>query len=159
MPDVSPEMIGLLGVVIGALLGGGAQLLAGWLQEGRRHQQWLRERRAAIYQDFLSEAGKKLSALGDYFDFHYHSTYEPPEDYLVVVYQRAEEVGLFGTTEAHQRAKGAADALSKLLNGTQKDSTERYLAAEAALTSFRLQARNDLLKPGQVRVGADESSS
>lgn len=159
MPGVSPEMIGLLGVVIGAVLGGGAQVLAGWLQEGRRHQQWLRERRAAIYQDFLSDAGKKLSKLGEYFDFYVHRGDELPEGYLVLVYQRAEEVGLFGTTEAHQRAQEAVDALSRLLNASERDSANRYRAAEAALASFRLQARNDLLKLGQVRVAAGESRS
>lgn len=138
-------MIGLCGVVIGALLGGGAQILASSMQDRRRHQQWLREQRASVYRSFLAEAEHRLRVLGEYFDRDYDHSPDPPEDYVVPLFEMAEDVGLFGTVRAHELAKAAAEQLLSLLAGSRTESDARYRASQEAIAAFRTCARANLV--------------
>lgn len=138
-------MIGLCGVVVGALLGGGAQILASSMQDRRRHQQWLREQRASVYRSFLAEAEHRLSVLGEYFDRDYGHSPEPPDDYVVPLFEMAEDVGLFGTVQAHELAEAAAEQLRSLLGGSRTDSDARYISSKEAIAAFRACARADLV--------------
>lgn len=52
---VTPELYGLVGVVIGGLLGGAAQIVANGLQSRNAHQEWRRDQRFAAYTEFASE--------------------------------------------------------------------------------------------------------
>lgn len=56
-------MWALVGVVVGALLGGGAQIVAGVLTDRRAHRRWLREQRVDAYRDVMQRADEELREL------------------------------------------------------------------------------------------------
>jgi len=141
---MNPSFLPLLGVVVGALLGGGAQLLASHVQDRQRHRQWLRERRAESYKDFARVAEEKLHGLGDYFAYYFDEG-EPPEDYVVVVYGVAADVSFFGSDEATVLATEVAEALLELLSCARDNSNRKYDVARKRIDAFRSQARRDIV--------------
>ncbi|MBA3019831.1 hypothetical protein [Propionicimonas sp.] len=145
---MNSDLLALLGVVVGATLGGGAQLLATNLQDRRRHRQWLREHRAEIYQAFLAEAEQYFSMLDYYYIFEAGRGPEPAEDLLEPLFTRSEDVGLFGTHEAHTLATAAVKSLVHLQDAPSGKVQARTSAASAAIAALRSQARKDLLAYG-----------
>lgn len=145
---VSSDFLALLGVVVGAILGGGAQLLATNLQDRRRHRQWLREHRAEIYQAFLAEAEQYLILLANYYMFEAGHGPELDEDLLEPLFTTSENVGLFGTHEAYTLATAAARSLVELQRGPSNEVEAHASAASAAIAALRSQARKDLVAYG-----------
>lgn len=139
-PETAPWT--LVGVAVGAILGGLAQILSGWLAERRRHQQWLRERRAENYQHFLNEATRRYRALWDAVvdDF----SPDPPEDYLVAVHDLVSDMELFGTAKAVSAARATTERLIRFMGAPRAESDTLGRAVEDALEEYRKQIRADL---------------
>ncbi len=142
---MNSDLLALLGVVVGAILGGGAQLLATSLQDRRRHRQWLREHRAEIYHAFLAEAEKYLSVLDEYYMFEFDRGPEPAEDLLEPLFARSEDLGLFGTSQAYELATATTKSLVFLQNAPSGEVQARTDAASAAIKALRAQVRKDLV--------------
>lgn len=127
---------------MGAVLGGGAQLLAAHLQEARRHQQWLREQRAAIYKGFAADAQRRLDAL---VEAHNEGGPDAPDDFVVAVFDAAEDVSLFGSDAARRLANTTAQSLLSVLGAATAQAPDAIKGAERAIAAFRSQARADLI--------------
>lgn len=134
----------LVGVVIGGILGGVAQIVAGTMQERRRHKQWLREQRTEVYRNFLTEWRKReLTVMDDVFDdLHVHG--EAPEDYLIPLFDRAEEIGVFGSPKAIVAAKRAAEDLMTLWGANRTTRDDKLKEADASMRTYREVIRDDL---------------
>lgn len=127
---------------MGAILGGLAQILSGWLTERRRHRQWLRERRAENYQHFLNEATRRYRTLWDAVVDPYSP--DPPEDYLVAVHDLVSDMELFGTPRAVSAARATTERLVSFMGAPSAESETRRQAVEDALEEYRKQIRADL---------------
>ena len=134
----------MIGVVLGGVLGGGGQIVAGILQEKRRHQQWLRERQVDVYQTFITEWRKHYDALVDYVFDDLGIVGEPPEDYLVPVFARADDVEIFGSQAAIAAAKVASKRLMTFWGAQRASREEKHAGAKEAMTEFTNQVRRDL---------------
>lgn len=132
----------LVGVVVGAILGGGAQVLAVRLQDRERHRQWVRERRVEVYQRYLAEWEARYDVLssvhvsGDYSD--------PPDDYLAPLWERTQEVAVFGSSAATKIAEEGRAALMNLAFRTTRSSPEPAKHPRDVVDAFRVQIRRDL---------------
>jgi|BarGraNGADG00212_1021973.scaffolds.fasta_scaffold33896_1 hypothetical protein len=140
---MSEQWWALVGVVVGGILGGGAQIVAGTIQEGRRHEQWLREQRTDVYRQFLTEWHRRQSSLLDYvYDEGQHG--EPNEDYLVLLFDRVDEVEVFGSPEAIAAAAIAAQNLMAFWNSNKATRDVKLEKANASLNAYREVIRHDL---------------
>jgi 8-oxo-dGTP pyrophosphatase MutT (NUDIX family) len=142
---MSSEWWALIGVVVGGMLGGGAQIVAGSLQEKRRHQQWLRERRVDVYQMFITEWRQHYVPLVDFVFDDVHYGPDPPEDYLVPVFSRADEVEIFGSQPAVAAALVACKRLMTFWYADAASREEENTGAQEAIADFTNQVRRDLV--------------
>ncbi|PWJ25485.1 hypothetical protein ATK17_1610 [Branchiibius hedensis] len=62
---MSTEVWALVGVIVGAILGGFAQIAAGTLSDRRAHQGWVRDQRLGAYQNFLTRTDGLLWTLNN----------------------------------------------------------------------------------------------
>lgn len=62
---MSPEVFALVGVVVGAILGGAAQVLNDWLRYRRERRERLRASRESAYLDLLGFCDQLVAALSD----------------------------------------------------------------------------------------------
>ncbi|WP_083450142.1 hypothetical protein [Luteipulveratus mongoliensis] len=127
----------LTGVVVGAILGGLAQIMAGVLTDRRAHQRWVRERRADVYRDLLV-------AVDHHAQFVMRSEWEGnrepiPEDYGQSVESPQADVELFGS-------KPVTDA-GRTLVGTVQGwgfKSPNWTTYDAARNEYQRAARDDL---------------
>ncbi|MGY1776908.1 hypothetical protein ACI8AV_13710 [Geodermatophilus sp. SYSU D00804] len=66
--NIWPAVVGVGGVVLGALIGGTISLLTGWQSRRWAHQEWLLDRRSDVYTELLTaiqaimDAGPQVDA-------------------------------------------------------------------------------------------------
>lgn len=143
---MAAEVWALVGVVVGALLGGGAQVVAGHLEARRAHTRWLRERRAEIYQEFLVlwdsyyvEATKLLKKDAP--------VQLDPEDHLVPLLNMGTKVGMFGTDAANDAAFEATHQLGYWMECPPEARARVEAKVDQARVAVMRQIRRDLGLP------------
>ena len=93
---------------------------------------------------FITEWRKHYDALVDYV-FDDHGLWgEPPEDYLVPVFARADDVEIFGSQASIAAAKLASKRLMTFWSADRASREEKHTGAKEAIADFTNQARRDL---------------
>lgn len=143
MGRMSKEVWALVGVVIGALLGGGAQVLNGHLSEKRRHQQWLREQRVEVYRTMLHSLHRHMNVISDHL---YNPKYAepPPDDWAQPLESDLAMLKLFASADAVEKARAAVDAVWKL-ESEGGEPNPRWKACEYKVSAFRDAAKAELV--------------
>lgn len=136
------EAWAIVGVVVGAVLGGGAQIVAGWLTDRRAHTRWLREQRSGSYLAVVEQADRAIDRLHDLMAQGGHEPIPTEHDGGVGEYLASVEV--FGASEVADAAKSLQRAFAQFgdmspsdagMSSSLRDATEArdaYLAAVRA---------------------------
>lgn len=145
---MAPEVWALVGVVVGSVLGGGAQIVAGFLTDKRAHKRWLREQRVDAYRVVLETADSASDALYEHAMNGYDRA-PVPEDWDGGVTKHLAALQMFG--DSHVALCGERLAVS--LNGFAdsqpgRDSLQKEYAALA-------QARDDFLTAVRADLDVD----
>ncbi|MFH5822250.1 hypothetical protein [Georgenia sp. AZ-5] len=141
---MAAEQWALLGVIVGGVLGGLAQIVARSLSERQRHQQWLNEQRMGIYQRYLVEWRSRYEGLWTHHFDGYYQGPDPDEDYLSPLFDLTSDMELFGSKKAVKAAEKARGALVEYWNASTKQAKEKQDAAKAAFDGYLDQIRADL---------------
>lgn len=132
----------ILGVVIGAVISGGATIAATLTQTRQRWQSWTRERRYAAYLDFLHEWHR--SHDGIWKSRHGFASGEPPEDYLDRLYRLMMTVKVCGSRQAVTLAESAFKGLLAFWTSEKETLDARNHDAVAAIDAYTVQVRKDM---------------
>lgn len=145
---MNAELWALVGVVVGAVLGGAAQIITSLLTDRRAHQKWIRERQVDAYQAFMAAAEAKVLPLHEAF---YGSTGGPvPEDWGLDLTTPKADVALVGSRAASEAAQAVMEAVWNFADthpGPYPDSsdlTDHFDCYDVAITRFRQVVRADL---------------
>ena len=132
-------MWALVGVVVGALLGGGAQIIAGVLTDRRAHRRWLREQRVDVYRAVLDQTDRTITAL---WESQARAENESPFDYDFTggVDPHLSALDLFGDSSVAQAGHEVARTFNAMADQTPRDvdmvpiqqARDAYLAAVRA---------------------------
>jgi hypothetical protein len=141
--SVNEQTWALLGVVIGAILGGVAPLLTTRMQRRASHEQWIRDHRREAHQAFTREWYLKYDKVWDAV-FEYYGPHEIPEDYLIPLYRLTVDLKVFGSPESSKAGKDAYQALVDLSGAGRKTRKEQDALAESAMDTYIAQVRKDL---------------
>lgn len=153
---MTPEAWALIGVVVGALLGGGAQILAGVLQGGRDKKREQRGATRDLYIDslrFVADYKRTIQhamverwvwngrlATGDATHDSWRRAIEPTEVKVSEVFDEAERRALILRATADAEVSRAFDSVTEAFYDPKEHAIKVYLEDEAAERWARLRA-------------------
>lgn len=135
-----PAVLGLAGVVIGALLGGLAQARANRQTIEATHRQWLREQRVEVYQAVLEQADGTILALWQSHAEQYPTSSPLDYDFVGGLEQPMTALELFGAASVAKAGEKVALTFNDMTDQMPADvdmvpiqqSRDAYLAAVRA---------------------------